>query len=159
MTDRTTGFLNRDLETKSWEEQQGELERRLRDVVSHAFANAPAVNARFGAQGIEPGDIRTLADLPKIPVTPKAALVDLQRENPPFGGLLAAPLDQVRRVFRSPGPIYDPQGLDEGWGWEEALFAAGFRKGDVSINTFGYHMTPAGMMFDQALQDLGCPVV
>ena len=92
-------------------------------------------------------------------MTPKAKLVEMQKANPPFGGLLAVPLDQVRRVFRSPGPIFDPQGHDEGWGWEEALFAAGFRRGDLAVNTFGYQMTPAGMMFDDALGALGCPLV
>lgn len=159
VSERKTGFFDEQLETKSWDEQQAALEVRLRDVVAHAYACAPAVAATFRAAGLEPGDVRTLADLPKIPVTPKATLVELQRANPPFGGLLAVPPSQVRRVFRSPGPIYDPQGFDEGWGWEEALFAAGFRKGDVAINTFGYHMTPAGMMFDDALAKLGCPVV
>jgi phenylacetate-CoA ligase len=157
--DRTTGFLNEDLERKSWDEQRNLQARRLGEVVAHAAAHAPAINDLLRAAGVVPGDIRSLEDLARLPVTPKARLVELQRENPPFGGLLAVPLHQVRRVFRSPGPIYDPQGFDEGWGWEEALFAAGFRRGDVCINTFGYQMTPAGMMFDDALGALGCPLV
>ncbi len=157
--DRRTGFLNQELERKSWDEQLGDLAVRLRETVHHAYRNAPAVRALFDATGLTPGDIRDLEDLPKIPVTPKAKLVELQRASPPFGGLLAVPLAAVRRVFRSPGPIHDPQGVGEGWGWEEALFAAGFRPGDVTINTFGYQMTPAGMMFDEALGGLGCPVI
>ncbi len=157
--DRTTGFLNEDLERKSWDEQRDFQARRLGEVVAHAVAHAPAIRDLFRAAGVVPGDIRSLEDLARLPVTPKARLVERQRENPPFGGLLAVPLHQVRRVFRSPGPIYDPQGFDEGWGWEEALFAAGFRRGDVCINTFGYQMTPAGMMFDDALGSLGCPLV
>ncbi|GAB4272589.1 MAG: AMP-binding protein [Deferrisomatales bacterium] len=157
--DRTSGFLNQALETRSWDEQQAQLEGRLREIVAHAYANAPAVREPFRQAGLEPGDVRCLEDLARVPVTPKARLVEMQRAAPPFGGLLAVPLSQVRRVFRSPGPIYDPQGIDEGWGWEEALFAAGFRPGDVCINTFGYQMTPAGMMFDDALAQLGCPLV
>ncbi|MBI5015938.1 MAG: phenylacetate--CoA ligase family protein [Deltaproteobacteria bacterium] len=157
--DRRAGFLNEALERKSWDEQRAAQAERLREVIAHAVANAPAVAATFRGAGLEPGDIRSLEDLARIPVTPKARLVELQKSAPPFGGLLAVPLDQVRRIFRSPGPIYDPQGLDEGWGWEEALFAAGFRRGDVCINTFGYQMTPAGMMFDDALGSLGCPLV
>ena len=156
---RTTGFLNEALETRSWEEQQAELSRRLRDLVAHAYGNAPYVRRVFDEAGVTPGDIRGVEDLPKLPVLPKARLVEIQAQDPPFGGLLAVPLEEVQRVFRSPGPIYDPQGPGEGWGWEEALFAAGFRRGDVSINTFSYHMTPAGMMFDDALRNLGCPVV
>jgi phenylacetate-CoA ligase len=157
--DRTTGFLNEDLERKSWDEQRDVQAKRLGEVVAHAAAHAPAIGELLRTAGVVPGDIRSLDDLSRLPVTPKARLVELQRENPPFGGLLAIPLHQVRRVFRSPGPIYDPQGFDEGWGWEEALFAAGFRRGDICINTFGYQMTPAGMMFDDALGALGCPLV
>ena len=157
--DRTTGFLNEDLERKSWDEQRDVQARRLGEVVVYAAANAPAIRDLLRAAGMLPGDIRSLEDLARLPVTPKAKLVEMQRVNPPFGGLLAVPLHQVRRVFRSPGPIYDPQGFDEGWGWEEALFAAGFRRGDLCINTFGYQMTPAGMMFDDALGALGCPLV
>jgi phenylacetate-CoA ligase len=157
--DRRTGFLNEELERKSWDEQQDLQAIRLRGMIAHAAAHAPAISDLLRAAGVLPGDIRSLEDLSRLPVTPKARLVEMQRENPPFGGLLAVPLHQVRRIFRSPGPIYDPQGLDEGWGWEEALFAAGFRRGDVCINTFGYQMTPAGLMFDDALGVLGCPLV
>ncbi len=157
--DRTRGFLNEELEGKSWDGQRAVQAKRLADVVAHAAANAPAIGDLFRKAGAVPGDIRSLEDLARLPVTPKAKLVELQKANPPFGGLLAVPLDRVRRIFRSPGPIYDPQGFDEGWGWEEALFAAGFRRGDVCVNTFGYQMTPAGMMFDDALGALGCPLV
>lgn len=157
--DRTAGFLNEDLERRSWDEQVAVQGRRLAEVVAHAAAHAPAIADLLRASGVAAGDIRSLEDLARLPVTPKTKLVEMQRADPPFGGLLAVPLQQVRRIFRSPGPIYDPQGLDEGWGWEEALFAAGFRPGDVCINTFGYQMTPAGMMFDEALGALGCPLV
>lgn len=157
--DRTTGFLDEALERRSWDEQQALQGQRLREVVAHAAAHAPAIRDLLREAGVEAGDIRGLEDLAKLPVTPKTKLVELQRQNPPFGGLLAVPLHEIRRVFRSPGPIYDPQGHGEGWGWEEALFAAGFRRGDVCINTFNYQMTPAGMMFDDALGSLGCPLV
>lgn len=157
--DRTSGFLDAETETRGWEEQRAAQAGRLAELVAHAHANAPAVAALLRQAGVEPGDVRTLDDLARIPVTPKARLVELQKSAPPLGGLLAVPMDRVRRIFRSPGPIYDPQGVDDGWGWEEALFAAGFRRGDVSINTFGYQLTPAGMMFDDALGRLGCPVV
>ncbi len=157
--DRTTGFLNEALETQSWEAQRAELSRKLRDTVAHAYANAPYWRRVMDEAGLKPGDIQGLDDLPKLPVTPKAKLVEIQGAEPPFGGLLGVELERMQRIFRSPGPIYDPQGPGEGWGWEEALFAAGFRPGDIAINTFSYHMTPAGMMFDDALRSLGCPVV
>lgn len=157
--DRTSGFLNPDLETKSWDEQQAKLEQKLQALVDHAYAKAPALQSKFREVGVEPGDIAKLSDLARLPVTPKAELVEMQRATPPFGGMLAVPVEELRWIFRSPGPIFDPHGTGEGWGWEEALYAAGFRRGDVSINTFGYQMTPAGMMFDDALATLGCPLI
>ncbi|MDF1555709.1 MAG: AMP-binding protein [Deferrisomatales bacterium] len=156
---RTQGFWNEAAERRSWAEQQEVFGRELRDVVAHAHAHAPAVRAMFDKLGLEPGDIRGLGDLPKLPVTAKAALVELQRRAPPFGGLLAVPPTEIAHIFQSPGPIYDPVAKGEGWGYEEGLYAAGFRPGDVCINTFSYHMTPAGMMFHDDLTSVGCAVV
>jgi phenylacetate-CoA ligase len=156
---RTQGFWKEAAERRSWAEQQEAFGAELRGVVAHAYDHAPAVRAAFADLGLEPGDIRGLEDLPKLPVTPKSKLVELQRASPPFGGLLAAPLEEIVHIFQSPGPIYDPVAKGEGWGFEEGLYAAGFRPGDVCINTFGYHMTPAGMMFDDGLTNVGCAVV
>ncbi|MBI4913381.1 MAG: AMP-binding protein [Acidobacteria bacterium] len=157
--DRTRGFLHAEVEARDWEEQRSLQAARLREVLALGEAQAPAVAALLRGAGARAGDFHSLEDLGRLPVTPKARLVELQREHPPFGGFLAVPLAQVRRIFRSPGPILDPQTPGEGWGWEEGLFAAGFRPGDVCVNTFGYQMTPAGMMFDEALGALGCPLV
>ncbi|PLX42647.1 MAG: phenylacetate--CoA ligase [Deltaproteobacteria bacterium] len=157
--DRTSGLFSAKAETLSRDEQRAIFEKKTLALIGHAYENAPAVRALFEREGLTPADISSLEDLPKIPVTPKAALVRMQEENPPFGGLLAVPLESVQRVFQSPGPINDPQGKGEGWGWEEALFACGFRPGDISVNTFSYHMTPAGIMFDDSLIRIGCPVV
>ena len=89
-------------------------------------------------------DRRTLAELP---LTRKSALIELQRQNPPFGGFVAAPLAALRRVFVSPGPIYEPEARrPDYWRFARALFAAGFRAGDLLHNTFSYHLTPAGAM-------------
>ena len=157
--DRKGGYLNAAVETRNWEEHVAGLEARLRKLVGHAYANAPAVRAKFDAAGIEPGDVRTLADLALVPVTGKMELVELQKKSPPFGGLLAVPLTEIAHVFQSPGPIYDPVARGEGWGFEEAYYAAGFRPGDLVVNTFGYHVTPGGMMFDDSMLKVGCSVV
>jgi len=156
---RTAGFWNETVERRSWAEQQAAFGVELRAAVAHAYAHAPAVKAKLDRLGLQPGDIRGLEDLPKLPVTAKAELVEMQRKNPPFGGLLAVPLTEIVHVFQSPGPIYDPVARGEGWGFEEGLYAGGFRRGDVCINTFGYHLSPAGMMFDDGLTQLGCAVV
>jgi phenylacetate-CoA ligase len=157
--DRTKGYFDPEAETRSWSETLEHFEREVCALVDHAYRYAPAMRSRMDAAGIKPLDIRTLDDLAQLPVIPKMALVELQQKDPPFGGLLAAPLTEVQRIFHSPGPIYDPQGRGEGWGWEEGLYACGFRPGDVCINTFAYHMTPAGMMFDDGLNRLGCAVI
>lgn len=157
--DRTKGFLNRELETRSWDSQVADLGARLATVVDHAYANAPAVKAKFDAAGLSPTDVRTVEDLAKVPVTTKMELVELQKNDPPFGGLLAVPMEEIEHVFQSPGPIYDPVAKGEGWGFEEAFSAAGFASGDLCMNTFGYQLTPAGMMLGQSLTNIGCAVM
>jgi phenylacetate-CoA ligase len=85
--------------------------------------------------------------------------MELQKTALPFGGMTAVPVSQLARVFASPGPIYDPQGdKKDFWGYARALYAAGFRQGELVHNTFSYHFTPAGFMLDLAAQALGCPV-
>src|SRR5258707_8698118 len=88
------------------------------------------------------------------------ALVALQKAEPSFGGLNATPLAQLGRIFVSPGPIYGPVGRGGDWGRAaRALFAAGFRSGEVALNTFAYHFTPAGSMMEEGALALGCAVV
>ncbi|NIR36048.1 MAG: phenylacetate--CoA ligase, partial [Actinobacteria bacterium] len=86
-------------------------------------------------------------------------LLDLQRESPPFAGLVAADAP-VRRVFQSPGPIYEPE-LDRAdpWRWAPALRTAGFTDRDVVMNAFSYHLSPAGAMFEEAARALGARVL
>jgi phenylacetate-CoA ligase len=67
---------------------------------------------------------------------------------------------EMRRIYVSPGPTYDPEGREKShWRWEKAFFAAGFREGDIVQNTFSYHLSPAGLMFDEALGRIGCTVI
>jgi phenylacetate-CoA ligase len=135
-------------------------EARLREVLQWAYERAPAVNALFRQAGIRPEEIRTAEDLHRLPVTRKDLLPEIQQRAHPFGGFLAVPRDHLRHIFVSPGPIYDPEGEEpDYWGFGPALYAAGFRRGDLVINTFSYHLTPAGQMLDQGLTLLGCVVI
>jgi phenylacetate-CoA ligase len=128
--------------------------------IRFAYDNSAAVREKFDDAGLKPGDVQSPGDLPRLPVTRKPDLSKRQQEKPPFGGFLAVPLSSVQRVFASPGPIYDPQGEGEDyWRWGEALTAAGFEAGDIVQNTFSYHLTPAGFMFDSALRSMGCTVI
>ncbi len=139
------------------------LEDRLHDILRRAYDHAPAVRQRFDDAGLTPDDIQTIADLDKLPVLSKDAVVAMQRENPPFGGLLAVPLSEVKHLFFSPGPLYepDPSGFDPTHTpmVQEALRRSGFQAGDVVLNTLSYHLVPAGLMLDEALVAMGCTVV
>jgi len=98
--------------------------------------------------------------LAKLPVTRKSALVEQQRTERPFGGLNATKPGGLARIFMSPGPIYDPEGRGvDYWHTARSLFAAGFRPGDVVINCFSYHLSPAASMFETGLHKLGCAVI
>lgn len=110
--------------------------------------------------GVRPADVRAESDLARIPVTRKDDLLEHQKASPPFGGFLAVPPAQLERVFLSPGPLYDPQGPGEDpWRFAPALAAAGIGPGDVVQNCFGYHLSPAGFMFDKAARAVGAVVV
>lgn len=132
----------------------------LRDILAHAYDNAPAVRALFAQAGAKPGDIASVADLTRLPVTSKERLHALQREQPPFGGFLAVPGSALERIFVSPGPIYDPQlrGDDES-GLAAGFAAAGLGPGDIILNTWSYHLVPAGLMLDHGMRATGATVV
>ncbi len=134
-------------------------EAALRAILERTAAAAPPVREALAEAGLAPKDV-SFADLDRIRVTHKGALPRQQAQAPPFGGWLARPIDDVRRVYVSPGPIYEPEGRGRDyWGFAPALYAAGFRATDIVMNSFSYHLTPAGHMLDGALEALGCVVV
>lgn len=146
-------------ELQAPDQRAREQEAALRRVLTRAAAISPAVQAALQAAGLRP-DAATREDLTRLPVLRKETLPGVQARALPFGGWLGRPQGQVRRIFVSPGPIYDPEGFGaDYWGFAPALHAAGLRRGDVVINTFSYHFTPAGAMFDGALEALGCITV
>jgi len=111
-------------------------------------------------KSIDPGDIKTRADLAALPVTRKSDLSDLQKKNPPLAGMTNMAPVNFLRIYQSPGPTYEPEAAGKDW-WRmgRALFAAGVRPGDIVHNTFSYHLTPAGMMVESGAQAIGCTVV
>jgi phenylacetate-CoA ligase len=134
------------------------LDKKLAETVAYAYRHAPAVKKLLDKAGVAPGDIRAVKDLEKLPVTRKTDLLELQGAALPFGGILTAPPENVERVFISPGPIYEMQPSSVKW-FAKSFWAAGVRKGDVVINTFTYHMSPAGILFHEAIRDCGATVV
>lgn len=128
--------------------------------LEHAYSSAPTVKQLFDAASVRPQDVTTLEDLTRVPITTKDRLLELQRSVPPFGGFLAVPADQLRHVFASPGPLFDPQGHDEiGLDFQRGFRAAGIGPGDIVLNTWSYHLVPAGLAMDEALLALGATVI
>ena len=146
------------LETRDAAEREAALMAALPGHLAHAMASAPGF-ARILA-GIDPSKVRTREALAKLTVTRKSDLSDLQKSAPPFGGLVATPIEKLEKVFVSPGPIYEPEGTSPDW-WRCArgLYAAGFRSGDLIANTFAYHFTPAASMLETGAKAVGCTVV
>ena len=146
-----------DLETRKPEEREADLFSKLPDVLRNATA-APAYKQHL--HGIDAAEITSRAALATLPLLRKSDLPRLHRAAPPFGGLILDHPGSFSRLFTSPGPIFEPEGkhLDP-WNGARALFAAGFRPGDVILNTFSYHLTPGGFIFDTAARALGCAVI
>ena len=132
----------------------------LETLIPHLASNASGFARRLKNAGLDPKNIRTPADLNALPVIRKDELIELQATEPPFGGFLACKPAELKRIFQSPGPIYDPESrVDDYWRWKSAMQATGFGPGDLVINCFGYHLTPAGAMFEEGLWAAGCTVV
>ena len=103
---------------------------------------------------------KTLSDIKHIPILKKKELIFLQSMGPRLGGLLTKDIGELKRIFLSPGPIFDPEDRGEDyWGYTEAFYSVGFRPGDAVQNTFNYQLTPAGLMFEEPLRNLGCAVI
>jgi phenylacetate-CoA ligase len=146
------------LEVRDPGEREAALMAALPRIIATAKERSPAYGRMLAA--VNPEDIVARRSLAELPLTRKSALIELQRQNPPFGGFAAAPVSALRRIFVSPGPIYEPEGRrPDFWRFARALFAAGFRAGDLVHNTFSYHLTPAGAMVESAADALGCPVI
>lgn len=153
-----SGEFYDDLETRDPEEREATLFQALPGQVAHAKDNAPFFNDLLA--DVDPNTINSREALAQLPVTRKSDLIELQGKVKPLGGLNAVPPGKMRRIYQSPGPIYDVDGFaDDWWGTARALYAAGIRPGDVVHNTFAYHFTPAGLMMETGAAAIGCAVV
>ncbi len=158
--DRESGYYDRELETMTSDARAEYQARRLTEALRVAWDRTAHFPQRLKAAGLALGDLKASRDLARLPVLRKAGLPELQKQTPPFGGLVAVPAESLRRIFVSPGPIYDPVGpAPDYWRLARAFYAGGFRRGDIVLNTFAYHLTPAGAMCEDALTALGCAVI
>jgi phenylacetate-CoA ligase len=158
-------------ETQSAEDRERSLFQRLPDVLDAAQARAPAIAKQL--QGHDLSGLTTREALAGVPVLRKSELLQIQHAARMarhaqsadaerirvFGGVSTIGWGVARRVFASPGPIYEPESArPDYWGFARALHAAGVRAGDLVHNCFSYHFTPAGSMMETAAHALGCTV-
>jgi len=156
------------LETRSADERGAALRRALPAQIAHAAARAPAFAARL--RDVDPAAVTSHAALAALPVLRKSDLLAHQNaaDTPDaFGGFATVgwgatrpPAQRAVRVFASPGPIREPEtARSDYWRMARALFAAGFRAGDLVHNSFSYHLTPAGSMMETGAHAIGCTVL
>ncbi len=146
-----------DLETRSADQRANDLAQALPIQIAHARKSAPAMAALLN--GVDPADVKSVADLAVLPVIRKSELAGAQASQPPFGGFTSIAPHNFEHFFQSPGPIYEPGRLSLDW-WRMGRFlnALGIGPDDIIQNCFSYHMTPAGMMFENGAQAVGATV-
>ena len=149
------------LETRSTAEREAALLVALPRQIAHAQQASPAFAEILN--GVDAASITSREALAALPVTRKHELLErqtAQRGQSLFGGFAAQGLGTgMPRVFASPGPIYEPEGArPDYWRMARAMFAAGFRPGELVHNCFSYHFVPAGSMMESGAIALGCTV-
>jgi phenylacetate-CoA ligase len=155
------------LETRAPEVREGALMAALPVQIAHAQQHSAAFADIL--KGVDARQINSRAALAKLPVTRKYELLERQqalRAKDPFGGFAAIGWKGmvrsagVRRVYQSPGPIYEPEGhAPDYWRAARAMAAAGFEAGDLVHNCFSYHLTPGAWIMESGAQALGCAVI
>ena len=146
-----------DLETRSADQRASDLAVALPAQI----ANAQKLGGNATALGrVDASSIQTVGDLARLPVLRKSDLVQAQSENGPLGGYGALKTHEFAHIFQSPGPIYEPGGVGHDW-WRIGRFlnAVGIGAGDIVQNCFGYHLTPAGMIFENGARAVNAAVV
>ena len=155
---RDRAFYSGELEAPAnWRAVQ---DRLARQAVAMGFQRSAEVRRRMERARVSIEDIHGVRNLAKLSVLRKDDIPELQAADPPFGGMLGVPVDELRRILQSPGPILDPQGdRPDFWRLAPALWAAGFRAGHIVLNSFSYHLTPGGHMLEGGLREVRCVVI
>ncbi len=145
------------LETQAPETREDRLFRKFPGHLATAMNNAPGLARHL--EGVDAATVTSREALTALPVLRKPQLMEAQQADPPFGGFANLKALAGNRVFLSPGPIWEPQGIGaDPWLAARGLYAAGLRKGHVVHNALAYHMTPGGFILDEGLRALGCTV-
>jgi phenylacetate-CoA ligase len=146
-----------DLETRDPDVRERDLLAKLPDLIALALS-APGWAEHLA--GVDANAVTARAELAKLPVLRKSDLAALQSRRPPFGGFNVTAPGKMRRLMMSPGPIFEPERAGkDAWGSARALFAAGFRPGEIVHNSFAYHLTPGGFIMEAGARALDCAVI
>src|SRR5262245_52665106 len=143
------------LETRDPGAREADLFARLPAAIAQALT-APGWAKQL--TGVDPKQVTSRAALAKLPLLRKSDLIERQRASPPFGGYNTVAPGKARRLHMSPGPIFEPSG-HAGAGAARALFAAGFRPGDIVHNSFTYHLNPGAFILEEGAHTLGCATI
>ena len=138
--------------------RQAYQNQSLAKMVRLGYQKSETVKRILDERNIKPSGIRSVKDLEKLPVISREQLVQLQKEHSPYGGFSAKDV-QTDRIFTSPGPVYEPHLTEKDPIWGRGYYAAGYRKGDIVLNAFSYHMVAAGLTFHSGLRRVGATVI
>jgi len=138
--------------------RQSYYNQSLVKMVRLGYRKASRVKKIFDERNLDPLKIKSVKDLEKLSVISREQLVKLEKEDPPYGGFSAQNV-ATDRIFASPGPVYEPHLTEKDPIWGRGYYAAGFRKGDVVLNAFSYHMVAAGLTFHSGLRRVGATVI
>jgi phenylacetate-CoA ligase len=139
----------------------GDRFKRMREVYGEAVTIAPALRARFEAANLSPQDMTSVDALNLLSVLKKEHLLELQQLDPPFAFYLGCKPEEIGHIYVSPGPIFEPSLMADrsGHGMDMMFKAAGIGPGDLVLNTWSYHLVPAGLLFDQGARAVGATVI
>ena len=144
------------LETRSADERAA----ALAEALPAQIARAKALSGYGALADVDPASVTSAQALAALPVLRKSEIGKSQAADGPLGGYAALPAHKFAHIFQSPGPIYEPGGTGHDW-WRMGRFlnACGIGEGDIVQNCFGYHLTPAGMIFENGARAVGAAVV
>jgi phenylacetate-CoA ligase len=145
-------------ENAALSKRQAYYNQSLAKMVRLGYQKSETVRRIFDERNLKPSGIKTVQDLEKLPVISREQLVQFQKGHPPYGGFSAGDV-QTDRIFTSPGPVYEPHLTEKDPIWGRGYYAAGYRKGDIVLNAFSYHMVAAGLTFHSGLRRVGATVV
>jgi len=131
------------------------LDEALQELVQWAYTHAPAMREKLESAGVGPGDICTAKDLERLPVTTREDIMAWQKADPPFGGLLTVPIQELNNIFMVPGPAYSPDFGPPRTSVVKRIFGSVFRPGDVVNVAFAHHLGPGGLTWYPVLSALG----